>query len=135
MPIIRGLVRSLPIEEIAFLTVLNREWGPILRALVLSVNRRMGMVRTLGEDTTLSLDDQVLLVNASAQVTLTLPSAADSNMRITVKRLSASDNVLVGPPSGQTLEGVSTAITLSSQYDSLDVVPDGASAWWRVSQV
>lgn len=131
MPIIRGLVRSLPIEEIGWLTAMNREWAPILRGLVIAVNRRMGVFRTLSEDTTLALDDQYLFVNATASVTLTLPPAADSCMRITVKRLSASHNVVVSPPSGEELEGAEASITLSNQYDASDFISDG-TAWWRI---
>lgn len=133
MPLIRGAVRALSVGKQDFLTVLNREWSAVLGRILETVNLRMGFVRSVTADYTALLDDQYILVTAGAVVTVTLPSASVGKMRLTVKRLSASHNVLISPDTGDRLEGTSGSITLSAQYDALDVVSDGATDWWLVS--
>ena len=118
-----------------FLTVLNREWTVVLKRMIELVNARMGVLTTVTDDYTVTVDDQYVVVNASAIVTVTLPAAATSDMRITIKRLSASHAVKYQPASGDTLDGGSGSKSLASQYDAADVVSDGGTEWHIVSEV
>ena len=132
MPLIRGLVRQLALDAKDQLTALNREWTPLLKGTVEAVNRRMGFTRSVTANYTAVQDDQVVLADAtSGAITVTLPDAATSRMRITVKKIDSSANaVTVAPATGDTLYGGN--ISLGDDGDAADVAPSG-STWYQLS--
>lgn len=74
----------------------------------------------------LSSDEFVIAAPASANITLTLPTAsANVGLAITVKRNSPSFLVYVAPASG-TIDGASS-YTLSANYQSVTVISDGTN--------
>jgi hypothetical protein len=82
--------------------------------------------------------DSVLLVDCTAgPVTLTLLSAAAANARsITIIKADDSDNLLtLRAQAGQTLptgEGRQDTVDLTLQEESIQILPDGVSHWYRV---
>lgn len=135
MPTIRGVIRSLSATREDMLTVINREWTPILRQVVRQLNGRFGTVRTVTSDYTCATDDQVILADSPAGLTVTLPAADSSNMRISVKSLDGTSVVNVAPAAGDTLEGMAMAYSLAGTNDAIDVVSDGDAAWHIVAEV
>jgi len=86
--------------------------------------------KTVSSDYTAVLDDDVILVDASAgEVTITLPSAIGINgYCFNIKRISdGSNNVIVAAPSEESIDGEdSQAIT--QQYMSFPIISNG-SGW------
>ncbi len=76
-------------------------------------------------------DDLVLASAAGGAFTVTLPTAVGKTGRIfKIKRTnSGSNNVTVGTTSSQTIDG-STTYTISTQYQSIDVISDGSN--WHI---
>lgn len=74
-----------------------------------------------------TIHDQIILVNAvSGAVTVTLPTAADSeNLRLDIKKIDASANA-VTVTSAQNIDGTASK-SLAFQYDSLTFVCSGST--------
>lgn len=80
-------------------------------------------------DTALTTDYDVLTVDASGGArAITLPDRATVQGKVyTVKRTSASNNVVISRSGSDTLEGATTK-TLGSQYASITIVA-GTATW------
>jgi hypothetical protein len=77
-------------------------------------------------------DEDVVLVDddtAGAQVTITLPAAAEVNYPVRIKKLGTTANVVIDGDDAETIDGTTT-ITLSSQYQAVTLVSDGNG--WHV---
>jgi len=88
--------------------------------------------KTATADYTVAVLERMILADASAgALTITLPSAANAWQRIVVKKIDATENaVVVAGAGGQTIDGAAT-VTITRQYVSVDLEPDGAN-WWVV---
>lgn len=91
-------------------------------------------LRTLeAGDFELSLRDSVILGDASGGVvTLNLPPAAKGVWRVyTVKKIDGTANTVdVVPKGAETVDG-SAPLSLSSQYEVVQIISDGDN-WWKV---
>lgn len=87
--------------------------------------------RTVTANTTVTQNDAIILVDASAgAVTVTLLGAALALRDYTVKKIDASANTVdVEPDTGEDLNGGPGAITLTTQYESRVFVSDGTE-WY-----
>jgi hypothetical protein len=82
----------------------------------------------VSSDYTVTTVDQVLLVNNSAPVTITLPAATDTeNKRFVVKKISNNGHSVSVVSSSGLIEDV-TAKSLAA-YESCEVVSDGSAYW------
>lgn len=79
------------------------------------------------------LDDDVLLADAAGGAfTITLPVAATvPGKRLTIKRISASNNVTVDGDASETIDGATTKV-LGSQWAFITVISNG-TAWFIVA--
>lgn len=81
----------------------------------------------------LTRDDSVVLVNASAgAVTIIPPADVENfvNFMFFIKKIDSSGNIVSINAQGNNMDGSSTH-SLSSQYDSLTIISDGTQ-WWKV---
>ena len=103
-----------------------------LRDFLISVygSRRVDNVTA---DTTLTTDHDVLAVDASGGArTITLPDrATNEGKTYTIKRTSASNNVVVSRAGTDTIEGA-TSKTLGSQYATITLLA-GTAVWLILS--
>lgn len=83
-------------------------------------------VRTVSGNTTLSVSDYVVLVNATATVTL---PAGTTGQPFIIKSIGVGIVVTINTTSSQTIDGVLT-LTITDQYVSVSVVFDGAN--WNI---
>jgi hypothetical protein len=96
------------------------------------------VTRTVSASGNVAATDSVLLADATAgPITLTLLSAAAVSARaLTVIKVDASDNaVTIQAGAGQTLptsEGRQQTADLTMQDESIRILPDGVSHWFRV---
>ena len=133
MALIRSKIRQLPVTKEDLLTVLNREWKVVLSAAEQLLNARMGTVVSVSADYIVQAGDQVVLVDSSAgSVTVTLPSAADTQMRLAVKKVAASNTVSIQAGSGDTLYDGSA--TLSADKEVAEYVA-GDTVWYRIGKL
>jgi len=89
-------------------------------------------VTTVTASTTLTVANQVVLVNASAgAATITLPAASSgSGLLIIVAKIDSSTNAVTVAPAGtDTIQGVASQ-TLSTQYSKSILMSDGTSIWY-----
>ena len=102
---------------------LTRELGVVERAVR---DAPLVATRTVDADTTLSLSDGLVLVDATAgAVTVTLPTLpAAGGYPFRVKRLNAGANA-VTVTAAENIDGGS--VTLSAQYDGVSIVGDAAT--------
>lgn len=72
---------------------------------------------------------------SGGSVTVTLPSvaAAGDGARVTIRKATASNSVVIDPADSETVNGAATH-TLSAQYDNVTLVSDGAT-WNAVDTV
>lgn len=89
-------------------------------------------VTTTTSSTTLTLDNNIVLVNASSgPITITLTDATDGATRFDIKKIDSSDNaVTIATQSSQTIDGQS-GIIINTQYDSYTVVSNGEN-WFII---
>jgi hypothetical protein len=80
-------------------------------------------------------DETIILCDATAgAITITLPAASGVTSRIyTIKRTSASNNVIVDGNASETIDGATTK-TLGSQYASITIVCNGSN-WFILSSM
>lgn len=86
-------------------------------------------VATISSNTSLNTSHHVVLVDASsAQVTLTLPSAATTSARqyMIKKKDSSSNAVVVSASNSQTIDG-QASLSFNTQYEAIMVVSDGSN--------
>lgn len=78
---------------------------------------------------TADTDDDVMLVDASAgAVTITLPDRASNVGKVyTIKRVNATNNVIVSRAGSDTIDGATTK-TLSTQYAAITIIA-GYGGW------
>lgn len=96
---------------------------------VLIVGLKEAIISPTG-DTTLTLDDDMVLVDTSGgAVTITLPPAADAvNKVYTIKNADTGANaVTVDGDGSETIDGSTTAVL--GALDSITIVSDGTE-WW-----
>lgn len=97
-----------------------------------TVDRRR--VRTTAIDTTLTMDDETILVDATAAPrTITLPLAASVPFKkYNVKKIDATANaVTIDGAGAETIDGALTQVIVT-QYVTLSPQSDNVSAWWIV---
>lgn len=116
----RGIAAGTIGELVNFLT---RELGAVERAIV---SAPLVATRTVTADTTLSLSDGLVCVDATdGAVTITLPALpAAGGYKLIVKRLNAGANA-VTVTATENIDGGS--VTLSAQYDGVSIVGDAAT--------
>lgn len=92
---------------------------------------------TITGPTTVAAGDLDRLYNvdaSSGDVTVTANSATlGSGFRFSVKLASATNNAIIQPGGGQTVDGQAT-YTISVQYNSVSLVSNGAGGWDIISQ-
>jgi len=92
-------------------------------------------VKTITGNTTLTEEDAgLILVNNTANVTVTLPAASgnDGLFYIIKKISSAANTVTVDGNGTETIDGSATNTTINAQYKTLFIVCDGSN-WYIVS--
>ncbi len=83
---------------------------------------------SISTNTTLTNNNKYVEVNsASANVTVTLPSAATPGLNFTIKKIAAANLLIIQPILGQTVDTQGT-YTISNRFDAIQVVSNGA-AW------
>ena len=133
MALIRSKIRQLPVTKEDLLTVLNREWKVVLSAAEQLLNARMGTVASVSADYTVQAGDQVVLVDSSAgSVAITLPSAADTQMRLAVKKVAAANTVSIQASPGDTV--YDGPATLSADKEVAEYVA-GGTTWYRIGKL
>jgi len=93
----------------------------------------IGHVTTKTADATLILSERgfINVTNASANITITLPSSATTHIAYTIqKTFTGSQTVTVIATASQTIEGTTAGQTLMNQYDEIKVLSDGSN--WNV---
>lgn len=80
---------------------------------------------TKTSDYTAANYEHVLADASSAALTVTLPTPA-SDLRLSVKKIDATNNVTIATPNSETIDG-SSSITLSSQYSERTITSDGTN--------
>jgi len=85
--------------------------------------------------TATAANDYVLVSNLGGNRTVTLPSAiGNSGKLITIKKIDAGNTLFIASVLNQTIDGVdctSTPYSITTQYETLSIVSDGAN-WWIV---
>jgi hypothetical protein len=76
------------------------------------------------------VDDRTLVFTATGTLNL-LPSADQPGHRITVVNASTA-TVNVSPDGTDTIDGSTSATSLTTQYSHLTIESDGAGAWFTV---
>lgn len=111
----------------------NREAVPALYQIRELLLDRAGSIESVSESATMALSEQVYFVDATdGAVTITLPAADESSMRLSIKKIDSSANaVTVAAAGSDTIDGAATK-SLASQYDAVEVVSDGSSAWYEL---
>jgi hypothetical protein len=118
------------IDEIT--TAVDREIMPVLQQLRDAFNDANGPTSGIvTSDTTLDAESQYWLVDAtSGDVTITLPSAADWSMALTLKKVDSSANsVLVVPEGTDTIE-LRPQIALDGQFAVVNLWAAPDSGTW-----
>ena len=98
------------------------------------VRRELVAAKTVTAAYTLLATDTLLLVDATAgAITITVPLATEHPTRsFIIKKIDASANAVTPTRSGaDTIDGA-TSLTLSAQYDAVEIESDG-SAWYVVT--
>ncbi len=81
----------------------------------------------------LTTDDVVLATGGAGGITITLPAANAGKVRKTVKKIdSGVGAVTVARAGTDTIEGA-TSVSLAGQYNSVTVISDGTSIWYKQS--
>lgn len=121
--------RPLPSQAEGLPSFLSRELGIVERAIR---DRRLRMQRATTADLTLTAQDEIVYVDASAgAVTITLPDVRRFwGYSFTVKKLDSSVNAVIVDGDGALVDGGAT-FPVTVQYESRTVVSDG-EAWWIV---
>jgi hypothetical protein len=103
-------------------TMLNENWDKIDTAVA-----QANKITAKSASATLTATEQgiVEVTTGSSVITITLPSAATSGLRYTIKKVDAgSGTVTVATTSGQVIDGATTK-TINARYVSLTVVSNG----------
>jgi hypothetical protein len=118
----------------AFSNVINRNDGQnVVNLKVPVVGTYQGTTRTITSSYTVNQwNDEVILADATAgPLTITLPSASDAGVRLSIKKIDSSANaVTVSPASGQTIEGAAS-VSLTTQYAGVVLVAGGGGVWYK----
>ena len=135
MGIIRGKVRQLPVDMKGVLTLLNREWSPLLKSLAENFNVKFGNTVFLSSATSYNIqpnDQYVIMVADGGGAIVNLPGQDELDRRITIKNHPASVLSLdVQPTGGDLLEGAPVATTIGPGA-SIDVLPVGGGFGWVI---
>ena len=99
------------------------------QVMVVLLFGRMWRVKTVTADYTADKNDNVILLNADATVTLPTVRAGDSK-RITVKVINAGGGTRTVDGGAVNIDGAAS-VTTTTQYDSWDFVTDGSN-WFVV---
>jgi len=93
----------------------------------LSRDKLQGQWQTVTQagDYTAANYEHVLADASSAALTVTLPAPA-SDLRLSVKKIDATNNVPIATPNSETIDG-NSSITLSTQYDERTLTSDGTN--------
>lgn len=91
----------------------------------------LGIATKTANYTLVSTDNTILADATSGDITMTLPAAASHSGRVyTVKKINASNNVIIDANSSETIDGTTTK-TLSGQWDSLTFQSNGTN-WFII---
>jgi hypothetical protein len=94
---------------------------------------KLTAINNITGSVSLNSNDRIALVNASGGVrTITLPSAANTYQYVIKKIDSSANNVIINAAGGNLIEGVSSK-TLTTQYDYITLISDGATNWYIIS--
>jgi len=116
-----------------YLSLLNIRLFELFKSIAAQINAGadgfLGNVTTVTTAYTATQFDQVILVNNTGNIPITIPAAADTlNKRLIVKKISNNANtVTIGATNGN-IEGAATKV-LSTYLASSDLVSDGANYW------
>lgn len=89
-------------------------------------------VRTITASDILDNEDSIVFADATASVvTIALPPAQDV-YRYTIKKLDASNNVVINAGAGEFIDGAAS-VTLTSQYQYITIVSDAGTNWFVVA--
>lgn len=128
--------RPLPEDDDAGLReAIREELGTLRRAAVAVASHLRPTIASVAANYTITDDDSLVLADATtAPVTVTLPSAADSEgLEFTVKRTNSGANAVTISRAGTDLIEGATTITLSAQWAYRTLRSDGLSTWYVVA--
>lgn len=92
------------------------------------LNTNYKAVATVSADTALGAEHSVVLVSAAA--TISLPTAVGIAGRVYKVIRTGSGAVTVAPAGTETINGTAAAVSLSAQWQSIELISDGAG-WIR----
>jgi hypothetical protein len=112
-------------------TIIPITYGGTGAASAGAAANRLLAVTSVSTSVTLNNTDGVVLVDASGGVrTVTLPSAS-TNYKYVIKKVdSSSNNVIINPAGGNTIEGASSK-TLTTQYQFETLISNGTT-WYLI---
>ena len=130
-----GLVQSInssgsTVEVVEARTAMNGEIYAALKNHLWSIENMAGQVTTKTSDTTLLTTERGIInvTNASANITLTLPSSATTQISFDVKKsFTASFTVSIIATGSQTIGGTTALKTLINSEDRLKILSDGSN--------
>lgn len=111
---------------------LNREIRAVLYELRIRWNARFGTIEEISADHTVALTEEVLLVTAASNVTVTLPAAEDYDKDLVIKKVDSGAGTVT--PSAAGSDTYAEATTLASQYDTVVLFSHG-TAWYVRSSI
>ena len=77
-----------------------------------------------------SWDELVLCDTTGGNITVQLPAPTNSSGKLAyVKRLAGANDVLIGTPSGQNIDGVANYPILWEQFQGITFTTDGTNYW------
>lgn len=120
-------------EVIAARTAVNGESYATLGDRLDSIENMAGNVLSKTADITLLTSERgiIKVTNATANITITLPSSATTHIAYTIKKtFTGSETVTIVATAGQTIDGTTAGQTLTSQYDMVTVLSDGSN--WNI---
>lgn len=130
----KKVIKKLSLSIFESKDFLFRELVPVVRQLLDAYNESTGSVSPIvSASETITKEYMVYPVDAtSGPVTITLPSADKNVTPMSVVKIDSSGNaVTVSTNGSDTIKGSSTR-TLSSQWDSVYLIPDEISSWYEV---
>jgi hypothetical protein len=87
-------------------------------------------VKTVQENTNITLNDEVIFVNATTTVTLTLPNVKDAQNKLFTVKNVGTGTVRIQPSGSETIDGQSY-LTLNIKNQTVTVISDGSN-WYII---
>lgn len=122
-----------PDQRLDYLLTYDTSAGSMKKALMYLVSEPK--VRTETDNYTATINDGIILMNASASKTVTLPAASTAARKtLTIKKIDSSlaVRITIDGNSAETIDGATTT-TLATQYESVTLYCDGSN-WHTIER-